>query len=191
MASMFQRLYGQILSYAAHPQAMWILAGIAFVESSISPVPPDILLIPMMIADRSKAIYIAIVCTVSSVIGGILGYYIGYALYDVVGHYLVTQDALLSYQQKFSQWGFLLISIKGFLPIPYKVVAIASGLAKYDFSLFMIASVIARGSRFFMLATLIYYFGEPIKEFIEKHLTYVMISGILLIIGTIYIAKFF
>lgn len=188
---MFQRLYAQILMYAEHPYAMWILAGIAFVESSISPVPPDILLIPMMIADRSRAIYIAIVCTVSSVIGGMLGYYIGYGLYDVVGHYLVTEDALISYQEKFRQWGFLLISIKGFLPIPYKVVAIASGLAKYDFGLFMMASVIARSSRFLMLAGLVYYFGEPIKEFIEKHLTYVMIGGILLIMGTIYIAKFF
>lgn len=188
---MFQRLYRQILTYAEHPQAMWILAGIAFVESSISPIPPDVLLIPMMIAERRRAIHIALVCTVSSVIGGILGYYIGYSLYDVVGHYLVTQDALISYQQKFSQWGFLLISVKGFLPIPYKVVAIASGLAQYDFTLFMVASVIARSSRFFMLASLIYYFGEPIKEFIEKHLTYVMIGGILLIIGTIYIAKFF
>ncbi len=188
---MFQRAYNQILSYAEHPYSIWILATVAFVESSISPIPPDILLIPMMISNRSKAIKMASVCIISSVIGGMIGYAIGYGLYDIVGKYLVTEDALSSYQQKFNQWGFLLISIKGFLPIPYKVVAIASGLAHYNFWLFMIASIIARASRFFMLAGLIYYFGEPIKEFIEKYLPYVMIGGVLLIVGTIYLARFF
>jgi membrane protein YqaA with SNARE-associated domain len=188
---MFQRVYNQILGYAEHPYAMWILGVIAFIESSISPIPPDVLLIPMMISNRQKAIQIAIVCIVTSVIGGILGYWIGYSLYDVVGHYLVTEEALNSYQEKFNQWGFLLISIKGFLPIPYKIVAIASGLAHYNFGLFMIASTIARSSRFFMLAGLIYYFGEPIKEFIERYLSYVMVGGVLLIVGTIYLAKFF
>lgn len=188
---MFQSVYNKLLRYSDHPYAMWILAFISFVESSISPIPPDILLIPMMIANRSRALQMALVCIASSVIGGIIGYWIGYGLYDLVGQYIVTDEALLSYQEKFSRWGFLLISIKGFLPIPYKVVAIASGLAKYNFGLFMLASVIARASRFFMLAGLIYYFGEPIKEFIERHLTYVMIGGILLIVGAIYSAKFF
>lgn len=188
---MFQRVYGQILGYAEHPYAMWILAFIAFIESSISPIPPDVLLIPMMIADRQRALRIALVCITASVIGGVVGYWIGYSLYDIIGHYLVTEDALISYQEKFSQWGFLLISIKGFLPIPYKIVAIASGLAHYNFGLFMIASLIARASRFFMLAVLIYYFGEPIKKFIERYLSYVMVGGILLIVGTVYLAKFF
>jgi membrane protein YqaA with SNARE-associated domain len=188
---MFQRVYNQILGYVEHPQAMWILAGVAFLESSISPIPPDVLLIPMMIGNRSKAIHIALVCIVASVIGGFVGYGIGYGLYDMLGHYLVTEEALLSYQEKFREWGFLLISVKGFLPIPYKVVAIASGLANYNLGLFFIASVIARSSRFLMLAGLIYYYGEPIKQFIERHLTYVMIGGILLIIGTIYLARFF
>jgi len=188
---MFQRVYNQILGYAEHPYAMWILGAIAFAESSVSPIPPDVLLIPMMIGNRQKAVHIALVCIVASVIGGILGYWIGSSLYDIVGHYLVTEESLLAYQEKFSKWGFLLISIKGFLPIPYKVVAIASGLAHYNFGLFMIASIIARGSRFFMLAGLIYYFGEPIKEFIERYLTYVMVGGVLLIVGTIYLARFF
>lgn len=187
---MFQKTYNKILGYAEHPYSMWILGAVAFLESSISPIPPDILLIPMMISKRSKAIQIASVCIAASVIGGILGYWIGYGLYDMVGHYLVTEESLISYQEKFNQWGFLLISIKGFLPIPYKVVAIASGLAHYNFGLFMMASLIARSSRFFMLAILIYYFGEPIKGFIEKYLPYVMVGGVLLIIGTIYLARF-
>jgi membrane protein YqaA with SNARE-associated domain len=188
---MFQSIYNRLLIYAEHPNAMWILAFVSFIESSISPIPPDVLLIPMMIADRRRAVHIAMVCIVSSVIGGMLGYWIGYSLYDVVGQYLVSESALISYQEKFNQWGFLLISIKGFLPIPYKIVAIASGLAHYNFGLFLIASVIARSSRFFMLAGLIYYFGEPIKAFIERYLSYVMVGGVVLIIGTIYIAKFF
>ncbi len=188
---MFQSIYNRILGYAEHPYSMWILAFIAFIESSISPIPPDILLVPMMIANRSRAIHMALVCIAASVTGGIIGYWVGYSLYDLVGQYIVTDEALVSYQEKFNQWGFLLISIKGFLPIPYKIVAIASGLANYNFGLFMIASVVARSSRFLMLAGLIYYFGEPIKDFIERHLTYVMIGGILLIIGTIYSAKFF
>lgn len=188
---MFQSVYNKILGYAEHPYAMWILGGIAFAESSISPIPPDILLIPMMISNRQRAVHIALVCILASVVGGIIGYWIGHSLYDIVGRYLVTDEALVAYQEKFSKWGFLLISIKGFLPIPYKVVAIASGLAHYNFGLFMMASLIARGSRFFMLATLIYYFGEPIKEFIERYLPYVMVGGVLLIVGTIYIARFF
>lgn len=188
---MFVKVYNQILGYAEHKYSMWILGAVAFVESSISPIPPDVLLIPMMIANRQRALHIALVCIIASVIGGIVGYWIGYSLYDLVGQYLVTDEALISYQEKFSKWGFLLISIKGFLPIPYKIVAIASGLAQYNFGLFMIASIIARASRFFMLAALIYYFGEPIKEFIERYLTYVMIGGVLLVVGTIYLAKFF
>lgn len=188
---MFVRLYNQILGYAEHQYSMWILAFISFIESSISPIPPDVLLIPMMIANRRKALHIALVCILASVFGGVVGYWIGNSLYDLVGQYLVTEEALISYQEKFNKWGFLLISIKGFLPIPYKIVAIASGLANYNFGLFMVASVIARASRFFMLASLIYYFGEPIKEFIERYLNYVMVGGVLLILGTIYLAKFF
>lgn len=185
---MFQKAYNFLLQYASHPKALWILSVISFLESSVSPIPPDVLLIPMMIANRSRAFLLSAICTVTSVIGGLLGYYIGYSLYGVFGHYLIDPEALASYQAHFAKWGFLLISIKGFLPIPYKVVAIASGLAHYDFSLFVIASIIARSSRFCMLALLIYFFGEPIKDFIEKYLPYVLIGGVLSIVGMCYIA---
>lgn len=187
---MIQSTYNRILQYADHPYSMWILGAIAFLESIISPFPPDILLIPMMISNRSKIPQIAFVCIASSVIGGIFGYWLGYSLYDLVGHYIVSEESLVSYQEKFNQWGFLLISIKGFLPIPYKVVAIASGLAHYNLGLFLLASLIARSSRFIMLGILIYYFGEPIKQFIERYLKYVMIGAVLLVVGTIYLAKF-
>lgn len=188
---MFRSIYNRILSYAEHPYAMSILGVVAFFESIISPIPPDVLLVPMMIANRKKSLQIAIMCIVSSVVGGMFGYWVGYSLYDLVGHYIVSADALASYQEKFNQWGFLLISIKGFLPIPYKLVAIASGLAHYDFWLFVGASIIARSSRFLILAVLIYYFGAPIKDFIERNLNVVMIGGVALIVGTMYLARFF
>jgi membrane protein YqaA with SNARE-associated domain len=188
---MFNILYDRLLKYSKHPQALWILSVVAFLESSISPVPPDVLLIPMMLANRSRAFYLAFVCAAVSVVGGFVGYWIGYSLYDTIGQYLVEPAALSTYQSYFSKWGFLLISIKGFLPIPYKIVAIASGLAHYDFSLFLIASIIARFSRFLMLAILIYFFGDPIKNFIERYLPYVLIGGVVLTLGTIYIATLF
>jgi membrane protein YqaA with SNARE-associated domain len=188
---MFQRVYNQILSYSEHPQAMWILALIAFVESFISPIPPDVLLIPMMIAKRERIPQIALVCTVSSLVGGVVGYWFGYALYDLVGHYIVSEEKIIDYNTNYSTVGFIAIAIKGFLPIPYKVVAVIAGLAHYNFVLFMIASFIARASRFFMLAILVYIYGEKIKEFIEKNLALVMIGGVLLIIGTIYLVRFF
>lgn len=187
---MFQRFYNQILTYAEHPQAMWILGAIAFVESFISPIPPDILLIPMMIAKRDRVIQIASVCIFSSVIGGIIGYWMGYGLYDLVGHYIVSEEKIIEYNANYSAIGFVGIAVKGFLPIPYKVVAVIAGLAHYNFGLFMIASFIARASRFFMLAGLVYVYGEEIKGFIEKNLTYVMIGGVLLIVGTFALVAF-
>ena len=187
---MFQKIYDKILLYAEHRHAIWILSFISFIESFISPIPPDFLMIPMMVSQRKKAFWIAAICTITSVIGGLLGYWIGYSLYDTVGHYLVSEESLIAYQKKFDQWGFFLISIKGFLPIPYKIAAITAGLAHYHFGKFIIAYIIARSSRFLMLAILIYYYGAPIKEFIERYLPYVMVGGVVLVIGTIYLATF-
>lgn len=187
---MFQKFYNKILKYSEHPQAMWILGAVAFLESSISPIPPDILLIPMMIAKRDRVVQIALVCIFSSVIGGIIGYGIGYGLYDLVGHYIVSEEKIIEYNTNYSAIGFVGIAIKGFLPIPYKVVAIIAGLAHYNFGLFMVASCIARGSRFFMLAGLVYVYGAEIKGFIEKNLTYVMLGGVLLIVGTFALVAF-
>lgn len=188
---MLQKTYDKLTYYAHHPKAFWILGILSFAESSVSPIPPDVVLIPMMIGNRRAIVRITLTCIIASVIGGFLGYWIGYALFDTVGRYLVSPEALESYQLRFEQWGFWLISIKGFLPIPYKIVAIAAGLAKYDLGLFFAASVIARSSRFVMLAILIHYYGEEVKEFIDKNVRLVMIGTIIAIIGVLFLAKLF
>ena len=188
---MLQKTYEKLTYYAHHPNAFWILALVCFAESSFSPIPPDLIMIPMMIGNRENIWKITLLCTVSSVLGGFVGYWIGFSLYDTVGHYLVSEEALATYQSKFDAWGFWLISIKGFLPIPYKLVAIAAGLAKYDLAKFFVASVIARSSRFIMLAILIHYYGEEIKEYIDKNVRLVMVTAIVAIIGVLFVAKLF
>ena len=174
---MLRRLYLRTLALAASPRAPWWLAAIAFAEASCFPIPPDVLLIPMVLARPRRAWFLATVCTVGSVLGGALGYYIGYALFNQVArgvidfyHYGAAFDA---FQATFAQYGLWVILVKGLTPIPYKIVTIASGAAKFDFWLFMLASLITRGARFFLLAALLRVFGEPIREFIERRLTLV------------------
>jgi membrane protein YqaA with SNARE-associated domain len=174
---MLRRLYDRTLALSASPRAPWWLALIAFLEASCFPIPPDVLLIPMVLARPRRAWFLATVCTVGSVLGGALGYYIGYALFNQVArgvidfyHYGAAFDA---FQATFAQYGLWVILVKGLTPIPYKIVTIASGAAKFDFWLFMLASLITRGARFFLLAALLRVFGEPIREFIERRLTLV------------------
>lgn len=184
---MLGNLYSRLLSYVHHPAASWILGVISFLESSISPIPPDFMLIPMMAEHRERIAWYVWVCTITSVIGGIVGYYIGFSLYDVVGRYLVAQDSLENFQELFAKWGFLVLCIKGFLPIPYKVMAIASGLAKYDLLWFIIASIIARSSRFAVLGLLTWRFGPHVKMYIENNKNRVMLLFIIITIAMIYI----
>lgn len=172
-----RRLYDWIIAQAEHPRALWILAAVSFLESSVFPIPPDVLLIPMVLANRRRAWTIAGVCTVSSVIGGMLGYAIGYGFSETLGawiiHFYGLQNAMESFQAKFAEYGLWVILIKGLTPIPYKLVTIASGLAHFDFKIFILASIVTRGVRFFLEAALLYCFGEPIRTFIEKRLTLV------------------
>lgn len=171
---MLRSLYNWTLSIAAHRRAAWGLAGISFAESSFFPIPPDVLLVPMVIANRQKAWYYAAVCTLASAIGGLFGYAIGALLYDTVGIWLVSlygyEAKIEAFRQTYADWGVWIILIAGFTPIPYKLITIASGLAAYDIGLFLLLSVIGRGARFFLLAGLLYYYGEPIRSFIDKRL---------------------
>ena len=171
---MLRKLYNWTMSFAAHRNARKALAGISFAESSFFPIPPDVLLIPMVLMERKKAIEIAAICTVASVIGGMLGYAIGAFLYDTVGQGVVNfyhlQDKMEAFKAQYEEWGILIILLAGFTPIPYKVFTITSGLLAYDFGLFVLLSALGRGGRFFLVATLLYYFGEPILGFIEKRL---------------------
>ncbi len=184
---MLHRFYARTLALASSPRAPWWLAAIAFAESSFFPIPPDTLLIPMALARPDKAWRFAFVCTVASVIGGALGYFIGYALFDQLARpvialygYAARFDA---YQAMYAEWGLWIILIKGVTPIPYKIVTIASGAAHFNFGVFMAASVVTRGARFFLVATLLHFYGESVREFIERRLTLVTTGIVVGIVG--------
>ena len=153
---------------------MWMMAAISFAESSFFPLPPDILMIPMILAQPRRAWWIATVCTVASVIGGFVGYAIGYFLYDAVGRpVLEFYNAMGRYEAlkaAFAEWGAWIIILKGLTPIPFKLVTIASGVAQFDLLAFTLACLVSRSLRFFLLAALLWRFGDPVREFIERRL---------------------
>jgi membrane protein YqaA with SNARE-associated domain len=171
---MLTRLYHWIMRLAAGPRAEPALALVAFAESSFFPIPPDVMLVPMCLANRAKAFRYAAVCTASSVLGGILGYAIGYSLVETVGKPILDfygqGGAYEEFHARFAEWGLWIILIKGLTPIPYKVVTIASGAAAFNPLLFIVASVVTRGIRFFLVAALLWKFGEPIRGFVERRI---------------------
>jgi membrane protein YqaA with SNARE-associated domain len=191
---MFQRLYDWTLSLATHRHAMRALAVVSFVESSVFPIPPDALLIPMVLADRARAWRMAAVCTVASVLGGILGYAIGYFLFETVGRPILDfygyQEEFQRFADAYNEWGLWIILIKGLTPIPYKLVTIASGVAHFDPVVFLLASIATRGARFFLVAALLRRFGPPIRRFVEKNLTAVATTALLLIVGGFVAVKY-
>jgi len=171
---MLQRLYDRIIAIAAGPNALWALIAIAFAESSFFPLPPDLLLIPMILAQPRAAWRLAAYCTLASVAGGLLGYAIGYYGFDLIGrpilefyHAMPRYDAL---KAGFDRWGVWIIILKGMTPIPYKLVTIASGVAQFDLAAFVGASIISRSIRFFLIAALLWWFGPAVRDFIEKRL---------------------
>ncbi len=185
---MLRRLYDRVLRLAASPLAPLWLGIVAFAESSFFPVPPDVLLIPMALARPDRAFRYALICTAASVVGGILGYYIGYALFDVLArpllHFYHYDDAFNAFQERFREYGVYIILIKGLTPIPYKIVTIASGAARLDLLTFIAASALTRGVRFFAIALLLRLFGEPVRAFIEDRLGVVLIvSAVFIVVG--------
>ena len=185
---MLRAFYDRILALAGSRQAPLWLALVSFAESSFFPVPPDALLIPMVLARPERAWRLALLCTLASVAGGVLGYYIGYALYDAVAapliHFYHYEAAAQAFVDRFQQYGLWVILIKGLTPIPYKIVTIASGLAHFDFPVFVAASVVTRGARFFLLSLLLRRFGPPVRIFIERRLTLVTsVAAACLVLG--------
>ena len=175
---MLRKLYDKVLALAASSRAPWWLAAISFAESSFFPIPPDVMLVPMALARPERAWRFALICTVASVAGGALGYAIGYLVFDqlmqtAIARVLFGSDPLGKFQGWYDKWGLAVILIKGATPIPYKLVTIASGAAKFNFAVFMAASVVTRGARFFLVATLLHFYGEQVRNFIEKRLTLV------------------
>ncbi|HET6607831.1 MAG TPA: YqaA family protein [Rhodopila sp.] len=174
---MLDRFYKRVMALAASPYATWWLGLIAFAEASFFPIPPDALLIPMALAKPRAAWRLALVCTIGSVVGGALGYLIGYAVFDQLALPILQLygygDAYAAFQAKFQEYGVWIILIKGLTPIPYKIVTIAAGAAKFSFGPFMAASLVTRGGRFFLVATLLHFYGDSVRVFIEKRLTLV------------------
>src|SRR4051794_13933566 len=187
-ARMLRRIYDWCIAAADKPYALWILAAVAFAESSFFPVPPDIMLLPMSLARPKRAWWFAAVCTVASVAGGLLGYAIGALLYDSIGHWLIELYGLSgkveAFRASYAEWGAVIILVKGLTPIPYKLVTITSGFAGYNVWLFILCSIVARGGRFFIAAILLNRYGEWIRVRIEKHLgLWVTLGAVLLILG--------
>ncbi len=191
---MLRRLYDWTISLAASRHALWALAVVSFVESSVFPIPPHLLLIPMVIAAPRRAWLIAGVCTVASVLGGVLGYYIGAALFTQIGQPVLEfygkTAAFDSFAAKFNEVGAWAVLFAGLTPFPYKVITITSGATGLDFGTFMLASLIARGAIFFVIAGLLRVFGEPIREFIERRLGLVFTLFCILLIGGFYVVKY-
>ena len=189
---MFKRLYHWTLSLAESPRAGTALAGVAFAESSFFPIPPDVILVPMALARPDKAMRFAAICTVFSVIGGIVGYAIGALFFETVGKWLIGLygygDRVEDLRVFYATWGALFILIKGLTPIPYKLVTIVSGLLGYNFFLFVLLSAITRGARFFLLAGLLNKFGEPIKRALDRHFAAFMILIVVTIVFGFWLA---
>jgi len=191
---MLRRLYDKTLALAAGRHAPAALAGVSFAESSVFPIPPDALLITMVIARRNKWLVFALICTVASVLGGAFGYLIGYAAFETIAEPIL---AFYGYAHKFedfaaryNDYGAWIVFIAGLMPFPYKVITIASGATGLDFAVFMVASVLSRGIRFFVVSGLLYLFGPPVKAFIEERLGLVFTVGVVLLVGGFVVAKF-
>ncbi len=191
---MLRRLYDQTLKLSEHRHALWALALVSFAESSVFPIPPDVLIIPMVLAARHKAWRIAAVCTVASALGGMAGYGIGYFLYEAVGRPIVEfygyAAKFANFQAAYNEWGIWIVFSAGFSPIPYKIFTIASGVTGMDPVSFALASVVSRGARFFLVAALLWKFGTPIRIFIEKHLGKLTLAFVVLLVGGFVLIKF-
>jgi membrane protein YqaA with SNARE-associated domain len=184
---MLKRFYGRVMALASSPNAAWWLALIAFAEGSFFPIPPDALLVPMALARPRSAWRFAAICTAASVAGGALGYLIGFAVFDQIARPILGlygyQSAYAAFQAKFQEYGLWIILVKGLTPIPYKIVTIAAGAARFDFTLFMAASVLTRGARFFLVATLLHFYGDAVRDFIERRLTLVTSAVAIGVVG--------
>ena len=182
------------MGLAQHRLAIPLMGVVSFAESSFFPIPPDVMLVPMVLANRKKAFTIAAVCTVCSVVGGLLGYAIGYYFFETIGAWVVKtyglQAGLERFREQFAQWGIWVILIKGLTPIPYKLVTIASGAAHFDLFTFVWASIVTRGVRFFIVAALLWKYGEPIRTFIEERFALVSWTFLIALVGGFLVVRY-
>lgn len=191
---MLRRLYNWTLELAAHRHARLALGAVAFAESSFFPIPPDIVLIPMVLAQRAKAWVLAGLATLASVAGGMAGYAIGFLLFDAVGQPVLEFYGLVSafddFARRYNDYGAWIVLIAGVTPIPYKLITIASGATSLDLWVFTAASIAARGARFYVVAGLLYWIGPPARAFIEERLGLATVVFVVLLVGGFVAIKF-
>ena len=184
---MLKPLYDWTMRLAEHPRALWVLAIISFVESSVFPIPPDVLMIPLILAAPHRAWLIALVATVSSVLGGLLGYGIGFFAFEQIGQPILEAlgklDRIEEFNATFNDAGFWAVLGAGITPFPYKVITIMSGWTGMPIMTFLVTSIVARGLRFFIVAALLWKFGAPVRDFIERRLGFFFIAFFVLLIG--------
>ncbi|MDE0343273.1 MAG: DedA family protein [Deltaproteobacteria bacterium] len=182
-----KRLYDWTIRSAATRRAVWALAGVCFLQSLFLPVPPDLLLIPMVLARRARAWTFAGISTLSSTAGGVAGYAIGYFLFETVGEPLLAlwgyEGKLEAFETYRREWGAWIVVAGALTPLPYKLVAVACGAARLDLGVFVLASLLSRGFRFYVEATLLWYFGPPVRTLIERHLSAATVIGLVLVVG--------
>lgn len=191
---MLRRLYDWMMRLASRPNALPALGVVSFAESSFFPIPPDAMIVPMVLARPDRAWSIALVATVTSVLGGIAGYAIGYYLLTTIGQTIIEayhyEAEFAEFRQAYREWGLWIILIKGLTPIPYKLVTIASGAAAFDFPVFVLASIATRGLRFFAVAALLHFYGPPIRRFVERWLTLVTTIFLVGVVGGFLAVKY-
>ena len=192
--TMLKKTYHWMLKKADHPHARWYLGGISFAESSMSPIPPDPLMVPMIIQNKDQAWFLAFLTTITSALGGVLGYGIGFYLFAKLGMPILETYGLVDkfhvFQETFHKWGFWAIVIKAFTPIPFKLVTITCGALKFNFWLFLVASTISRGLRFYILATLLKKYGPTIHGIIDKNIRMVTFIFVAVLVGGFFLVKY-
>ena len=193
--NLLRSLYNWTLKKAEHKYSSWILSIVSFSESSFFPIPPDVLLIPMIIAKRTKAWTYALICTLSSVIGGVAGYAIGFFLFNSIGILIVEfyhlSNSFSSFENYYKEYGILIVLGAGFTPFPFKFITIASGVFSLNIFLFILTAFVARGLRFYLLACLLFIFGEKIKILIDKYFNILAVLFFILLLGSFMLIKLF
>jgi membrane protein YqaA with SNARE-associated domain len=191
---MLRRLYDWVMILAGHRHAEPALAGVAFVESSVFPIPPDVMLMPMAYAHPSRAFRYALVATIASVLGGLLGYAIGFFLFETVGRAILEfygfTEEFEVFALRYNEHGAAIVFFAGLTPFPFKVITIASGVTALNLVSFVLASIAARGLRFFLVCGLIYWFGPPVRGFVERHLGLMTLAFGVLLVGGFVVAGY-
>ncbi|MDA8230796.1 MAG: DedA family protein [Magnetospirillum sp.] len=192
---MLRKTYDWMMDRAVHRHALAWLAAISFAESSFFPIPPDVMLIPMVLAAPTRWFRVAAVATVASVVGGFFGYAIGAWAMDTVGHAILAAfhltDKFVAMKPLVDRYGVWVILVKGMTPIPYKLITITAGAFHFDLLKFTLASIVARGMRFFLVAALLWRFGPPIRDFVERRLKLVTTAFVVLLVGGVLAIKLF